>query len=71
MPRAPERAGLAFARKSGVGYAGWHELVGPCDGKLTQADAPACKVPRELWQTRLAARARARLRAGTRFSATR
>jgi hypothetical protein len=29
MPRAPERARLAFAEKSGVGYAGWHGLVGP------------------------------------------
>src|SRR3546814_2324451 len=56
-PRAPERAGLAITGKSGVGCAKWQGIVGPCDGKLTQADAPACKVSRELWQIRLTARA--------------
>src|SRR3546814_1170929 len=37
-PRAPERAGLALTGKSGVGCAKWLGIVGPCDGKLTQAD---------------------------------
>jgi len=29
MPRAPEHAGLAFAGKNDVGYAGWQGIVGP------------------------------------------
>lgn len=32
MPRAPERAGLVFAGKSGVGYAGWQ---GICRSRAT------------------------------------
>src|SRR3546814_9889499 len=38
-PRAPERAGLAITGKSGVGWAKWQGIVGPCAGKQTQAAA--------------------------------
>jgi len=46
-PTEPGKA--AWVMPGGAG------LSVPCDGKRTQADAPACKAPRELWQIRLTA----------------